>query len=592
MKLKLLTILALLVAYTSFAQDVTDNKRPPDSVDGPPIVSAKAWAIGDGKTGKLLWGLNESTPRQMASTTKIMTAWLVLELAQSDPKLLDKVIEFSERADKTGGTTADVRTGEKISTADLLYGLLLPSGNDAAVALGENFGQDFAGMESAEEVSTLELSLKMFVDEMNRRAQQLGMTETLYYDPHGNSRNRSSARDLVRLALAAMKNEKFREYVGTREHACDVKTPDGATRQINWSNTNQLLEIEGFDGIKTGRTGGAGSCVVSRGQRGENQLIVVVLGSTSADGRFVDARNLYRWAWKQLEANDYRQLSDRVGRLETAINAMRTEFATLNATLRESTAKVTKEPRRTRLLDIQVNEGGWGSAPPNNIRAVCMSAASELWKHFPDHAIESISIRHSEKGPMVIYGTGSEGERRVLLNVSGTYWAQFAFQFAHEFCHVLCRYREAKNPNLWFEESLCETASLFAMRRMAETWKTKPPYSNWTSYSGALSDYVDDRIKATHKLDGVTLAKWYRDNTAALRKTGTDRAKNQVVAVALLPILEKSPEYWSAIRYLNQWDASQEMSLDAYLLDWHRRLPSKHKPFVAEIAKLFEISIK
>jgi len=109
-------------------------KSPAERLDGPPIVSAKEWVIVDGKTGKVLWGSKESEALAIASTTKIMTAWIVLELASKDDKVLEEKITFSEKASKTTGSSARLKLGEQVSVRDLLYGLLLPSGNDAATA--------------------------------------------------------------------------------------------------------------------------------------------------------------------------------------------------------------------------------------------------------------------------------------------------------------------------------------------------------------------------------------------------------------------------------------------------------------------------
>ncbi|MDA1017432.1 MAG: serine hydrolase [Planctomycetota bacterium] len=297
-----------VLTITGCFGDATEFKQPRDSLDGPPIVSAKAWAIADAKTGKLLWGSHESVSRNMASTTKMMTAWIVFDLVQHDEKLLDEVVTFSQVADKTGGSTANLKTGERITIRDLLFGLLLPSGNDAAVALGEHFGHRFRDskpnpaeqdVKPSSAKMTDEQSLAMFVQEMNRRAKKLDMEETLYLDPHGNSRNRSSARNLVRLAWTCLQNPTFCKYVGTRSHRCTVKQTDGTERAVEWKNTNRLLDMEGFDGVKTGTTGGAGACLVSSGHRDDDHLLVVVLGASSSDGRYVDSRNLYRWAWKQ-----------------------------------------------------------------------------------------------------------------------------------------------------------------------------------------------------------------------------------------------------------------------------------------------------
>lgn len=268
-------------------------KEPAEKLGGPPLVSAKAWAVADGATGKLLWGAKEAEPLPIASTTKIMTAVLVLGLAADDPKVLDEVMTVSERAAKTTGSGARIRAGERYPVREMLYGLLLPSGNDAAVALAEHFGPRF-GKTDAEPVEA-------FVAEMNRKAAALKLADTKYLDPHGLGRNLSSARDLAVLAAAAMKDERFRGYVGTRRHEYEVAGPDGTKRTAVWENTNRLLGIDGYDGIKTGTTTPAGSCLVARGTRGSDQLIVVVLGSTSNDGRYVDSRNLFRWAWAERE---------------------------------------------------------------------------------------------------------------------------------------------------------------------------------------------------------------------------------------------------------------------------------------------------
>jgi D-alanyl-D-alanine carboxypeptidase (penicillin-binding protein 5/6) len=141
--------------------------------------------------------------------------------------------------------------------------------------------------------------VRSFVAEMNRRAQALKMGETKYLDPNGLSRNLSSARNLAALTRLALQNPRFREYVQTRRHAYDVTTAEGQKRSVTWDATNRLLEMEGYDGVKTGTTNAAGSCLVASGHRGDDHLLVVVLGCTSNDSRYVDSRNLFRWAWQQ-----------------------------------------------------------------------------------------------------------------------------------------------------------------------------------------------------------------------------------------------------------------------------------------------------
>ncbi len=269
--------------------------KPQDPVSGPPIVSCAAWAIADGETGKLLWGFNDAATRDPASTTKMMTAFIVLKLAEEDPNVLDEVITFSERADQTGGSTSAVKAGEKVSVRELLYGLMLPSGNDASVAFAEHFGGRLPGNED-------DSPYDRFIAKMNATAKELGMEGTGYRNTHGLTAKGhvTTAQDLVKLAHAAMQNEMFRKVVATRRYATTLDSTAGYQRNIVWDNTDSLLGTEGFYGIKTGTTDPAGACLVSAGKRGDKPLYVVVLGASTGANRYLDARNLYRWAWNEL----------------------------------------------------------------------------------------------------------------------------------------------------------------------------------------------------------------------------------------------------------------------------------------------------
>jgi serine-type D-Ala-D-Ala carboxypeptidase (penicillin-binding protein 5/6) len=271
-----------------------DPKADAPAVAPPEGIAAKGWAIVDGKTGKLLWGFHEAEARPIASTTKIMTAWIILQRADKDTKWLDEEIRFSERAAATRGSSCRLKLGERLPVRELFYGLLLPSGNDAAVALAEHFGPRLQEGGPAKEDG-----VKLFVAEMNRQAKDLKLAETKFLDPNGLSRNEASPRDLAALTWHAMQNKQFREYVKTKEHACEVLGEGDAKRRVTWKNTNHLLEDTGCDGVKTGTTNAAGACLVASVHQGDDHLIVVVLGSTGGEGRYDDARKLLRWAWEQ-----------------------------------------------------------------------------------------------------------------------------------------------------------------------------------------------------------------------------------------------------------------------------------------------------
>jgi D-alanyl-D-alanine carboxypeptidase len=271
---------------------------PRDPLSGPPFTACRNWAVADAQTGKLLWESKAADVIDTASTTKVMTAHVILNLAGANAKALDELVVFSDRADKTAGSSSGVRAGERIPVRELLYGLLLPSGNDAAVALAEHFGPRCDPPPQKQGHAD---PLARFVAEMNRTAAKLKMTDTRYLNPNGlpEKGHNSSARDLIKLTTAALQNRVFRECVSSRRHETQVLMRDGSKRTVVWKTTNRLLAIAGYSGVKTGYTKAAGSCLVSTGQRGKDSLIVVVLGAPSAASAVADSRNLYRWAWRE-----------------------------------------------------------------------------------------------------------------------------------------------------------------------------------------------------------------------------------------------------------------------------------------------------
>ncbi len=286
-------------------------KLPADPLAGAvPFVSCDSWIIVDAADGRMLAGAETETSRHFASTTKIMTAWLVARLAEQHPEVLDETLTMSVRADETRGSTSDVRAGETVPVREALYGLMLPSGNDMSVALAEHFGPRLASATAATENSAAndpkQDPLELFVAAMNAEAARLGMTKTHYTNPHGltHDSHQSTVTDLAILARATLTNPVMGQYSSTRQRGATVAGPGGYTRNVLWKNTNELLGTEGYDGIKTGTTDQAGACLVSTGERDGKRLIVVVLGSAASESRYTDSRNLYRYGWKLLLVED------------------------------------------------------------------------------------------------------------------------------------------------------------------------------------------------------------------------------------------------------------------------------------------------
>ena len=288
-----------------FSTPAAEGILRPHSLDGPPKASAAAWAIVDGKTGDLLWHFDGLKPRKAAGATEVMNVFLALQLIEEDPSVLDEIVEVSELAGNTTGSTAQLAPGDCVKVGELLYGLMLPSGNDAGNAFAEHFGSRFAKPTPGDPEYYRELegdTRQNFIAQMNRQAVVFGLSDTFYDSAYGdggtNKESTTTAADLARLAWNAYKIPRFSDIVKTRNYVGTLHSVDGSSRTVTWTNTNQLLNCEGFDGVKTGATT-AGYCLVSHGTRGSDSLFIAVLGSTHDDYRYIDTRNLFRWAWLQ-----------------------------------------------------------------------------------------------------------------------------------------------------------------------------------------------------------------------------------------------------------------------------------------------------
>ena len=260
-----------------------------------------------------------------------------------------------------------------------------------------------------------------------------------------------------------------------------------------------------------------------------------------------------------------------------------------NLLLLASSAVVHAAEQQRQPLKIIPADDGWKGASNADVKKILYSAASELWKYAYDTTLDPIIVRNGDQGPIVLYQRGDNQEYQVRLDTGQTYWSQYAFQFAHEFCHILCHYKEAHTGNLWFEETLCETASLFVLRAMEKTWEKNPPYSNWKSYRHSLYEYAQDGIDQHRLKEGENLANWYGNHAEHLKNNPTDREKNTTAATELLPLLEAHPEYWAAVRFINESRNQQPQTFTTYLNNWLNNCPDEQKPAVREIIRAFAL---
>lgn len=215
-----------------------------------PSLSAQSAILLDGTTGRILYEQHADDRAQVASTTKIMTGLLVAEECD-----LEARVSIPKEATGIEGSSLYLKPGEVLTVEALLYGLMLHSGNDAAVALAMYCSGSVAA----------------FAEKMNRRAEELGLTNTNYVNPHGldEKNHYSTARDLAKLAAAAMENEIFHKVVSTKQAVFGERT---------FTNHNKLLwRYEGAVGVKTGYTMSAGRILVSAAERNGRQLIAVTI---------------------------------------------------------------------------------------------------------------------------------------------------------------------------------------------------------------------------------------------------------------------------------------------------------------------------
>lgn len=263
--------------FSSFIEASSDLSEEPN-------INSRAAIIYDRTSGSVLYGKNENEKRKMASTTKIMTAIVVIENSN-----LDDIVTISSKAAGTGGSRLGLHKDDEISVRDLLYGLLLCSGNDAAVALAEHVGGDISG----------------FATLMNNKCDFLGLSSTHFVTPHGldDDDHYTTAYELAVITNYALKNEIFYNYVGTKNYTVSING-----KPKNLSNTNELLgNLNGVYGVKTGFTNGANRCLVTAVKRDNMDLICIVLGADTKKDRTRDSIQLIEYAFKNFEMVNIRE---------------------------------------------------------------------------------------------------------------------------------------------------------------------------------------------------------------------------------------------------------------------------------------------
>lgn len=244
-------------------------------IASPPRVDAASAVVMDMESGRVLYSKNADVRRPIASTTKIMTAIVAIE----NGNLKDTAI-VSKRAAGTGGSSIDLKAGEKMTLKELLYGLLLNSGNDASIAIAEHIGG----------------TVENFVEMMNAKANDMGLKDTAFKTPHGLDANGhySTANELALMTGYALGLKTFSDI---------VRTVNTKITGRSLYNTNEMLGFyPGTDGVKTGYTGQAGRCLVCSVTRDDWRIISVVLGCPTRTIRAESSRRILDYSF-----NNYKQ---------------------------------------------------------------------------------------------------------------------------------------------------------------------------------------------------------------------------------------------------------------------------------------------
>lgn len=294
------SLIAFICAYSLFTQYAYADVRKADVIYGESVESRglsvancpsidAQYAILMTEDGTIYYERDAYESTQIASITKIMTAIVALDSGVD----LSTQITVSETAATIGESTSDLQTGDVLTLDQALTAMLVSSGNDAAQAIAENIGSAFIeGSESAYDA---------FINQMNKKASELGMTNSLFENPHGldfdsySGSLHSSAYDVALMAKYAMQNETFRSIV-SQSSATITLIRDGVTTQLELESTDEMLdEYEGACGIKTGFTALAGASFCGACERDGKLLIAVVINSSDESSRFYDCENIFDW---------------------------------------------------------------------------------------------------------------------------------------------------------------------------------------------------------------------------------------------------------------------------------------------------------
>ena len=297
--------------------------------------NAKSAIIIEPTTGKIIFEKNSNERLEPASMTKIMTLLLTFEAIDNGRVSLDDMVNISKRAEDMGGSQMFLEAGSNIRLEEIIKGVSIASANDGAIALAEFIGG----------------SVENFVDMMNKKVEDLGLSNTHFANPHGlhADNHYSSAYDMAIMASNLISHEKVLNYTSIYEDY--FNKPDGSRTWL--VNTNKLVRfLEGVDGLKTGYTSEAGYCLTATAKKGNVRYITVVMGEPSSDIRSSETTNMLNYAFNSFKLNTILDKSQELGTIYIDKSKQKTAKIVVKNPVTELISKEKEAPSYTYNLKV------------------------------------------------------------------------------------------------------------------------------------------------------------------------------------------------------------------------------------------------
>ena len=319
---KIYFLLVLLVCpFSVLALDLASN--------------AKSAIIMEPTTGKVIFEKNSNERLEQASMTKIMTLLLTFEAIDNGKISLDDMVTISKRAADMGGSQMFLEAGSNIRLEEIIKGVSIASANDGAIALAEYIGG----------------SVENFVDMMNKKAEDLGLSNTHFINPHGlhADNHYSSAYDMAIMASNLINHEKILNYTSIYEDY--FNKPDGSRTWL--VNTNKLVRFfKGVDGLKTGYTKEAGYCLTATAKKNNVRYITVVMGEPSSDIRSSETTNMLNYAFNSFKLNTILDKNQELGNIYIDKSKQKTAKIVVKNPVTELISKEKEAPSYTYNLKV------------------------------------------------------------------------------------------------------------------------------------------------------------------------------------------------------------------------------------------------